>query len=85
MKHLRTFNESIKRWIEDDIEKCFNELEQYLDIASKMLKVEVEDLPPEDAIIMLKKLNTDEANKLADIIDEILEEIAKIDVTIMSN
>jgi len=78
MKHLRSFNESVKRWIDNDLDKCYNTLESYLEIASKMLNKE--DLAPEDAIIMLQELDTEESNKLADIIDEVLDELAKIDV-----
>ena len=81
MKHIKYFEifEKVElNWKEEDLDKCFDLLGHYIEHAEELTGEE--DLAPDDAIILLDKIGTEESLELSKIIDEILDLIAEFDV-----
>jgi hypothetical protein len=90
-RFIKTFEQyCVKEELEyqqDDLDDLLDKLEHMLDEAKYMInnlgfgdEIDDDELPPEDAIIILTKINTPEAIALADTIDELLDMWAEFDV-----
>lgn len=78
MKHINKFNESIVEWKQEDLQKLIDMISHYLEHAEELTGEE--DLPPEDAIILLDEIGTDEALLISKEIDRLLDLVAMYDV-----
>ena len=78
MKHIKKFNEGIVQWKQEDLDKAFDILSDYLEEASKIIGEE--DLDPEGAIMLLDEIGTEESVELSNNIDRVLDLIAEFDV-----
>jgi predicted RNA-binding protein with PUA domain len=78
MKHLKQFEEIELQWKEEHLQKIIDEISHYLEHAEELTGEE--DLAPEDAIILLNEIGTEEALELSKNIDELLDLVAMYDV-----
>jgi len=77
MKYLKSF-ENLVEWKQEDLDGCFETLFNMVEEAAELIGKD--DLDPEEAIILLRKIGTEYSLKLADDIDNILKLIAEFDV-----
>jgi hypothetical protein len=81
MKHIKNFElfEKVNlNWKQEDLQKCIDRLSHYLEHAEELTGED--DLAPEDAILLLDEIGTDETLELSKTIDGILDLIAQFDV-----
>lgn len=81
MRHIKKFEifEKVElNWKEEDLQKCIDTLLHYVEHAEELTGED--DLPPEDAIMLLDEIGTEEALELSKKIDELLDLIAEFDV-----